>query len=439
MQQIFYNPAQSMNAFTAGEQLGERRRKRETQNVFSGMIGNKDYEGARDYAYSRGAMDLGGAADGVLAGQAQQAKTAEKEKARMTYEGLTAISKLPDFDSRLRMATDLSAQLGIAAPDDPNDLSDHELARQLQVLRIQGGFEEAGPDYGFMNVDGVGYRTDPSAGTMTAMTERPPEAPQGPASAIGKIMADREAGIITEEQAQAAIERATAPRGPLSVTHINPSIDEYVSSLLDPEQTRGNDPALVWDENGKLRVSPNAQQSGLNKQALKFNDLAAKRELVQDDISRALELFTVIDPETGIRTVREGQMVVGPSAAIADIPVFGNSTKAGSMEGMLTTIKANVGFDELQAMREASPTGGALGQVSEQEIAFLQALLGDLEQSRDPTIFMYNMERLNTFLDGRQARFKAAFEADYPSAAESIGRESEARNTVEDLVNKYAE
>lgn len=59
-------------------------------------------------------------------------------------------------------------------------------------------------------------------------------------------------------------------------------------------------------------------------------------------------------------------------------------TEATDLEGTINTIKANIGFEELQAMRQASPTGGALGQVAVQELNFLQAVLGNLDprQSR---------------------------------------------------------
>ena len=193
----------------------------------------------------------------------------------------------------------------------------------------------------------------------------------------------------------------------------------------------------MFDENGLARVSPNAQQQGLNKAALKFNDLAAKNDLVQDDISRALDHFTTVD-ESGVRQVRDGQNSVGWKAAFADIPIFGGSTEAGTMESFLLTLQANVGFDELQAMRESSPTGGALGQVSEREIAFLQALLGNIEQARDPQILMYNLERLQTFMAGRRERFQAAFEADYPSLGETVSREQGVRDEVRDLLDMYA-
>ncbi len=208
--------------------------------------------------------------------------------------------------------------------------------------------------------------------------------------------------------------------------------------LLDPPQVKGKDPSLVFDADGFARVSPSAQQKGLNTAALKFNDLKAKNDLVSDDISRALDHFTAVNPETGVREVNPEQKSVGAYAALSQIPFFGGSTEAGTMESFLTTLQANVGFGELQAMREASPTGGALGQVSEREIAFLQALLGDIEQTRDPKILMYNLERLDTFMAGRQQRFQEAFEADYPSAGEYVDRREGARTDVESLIEKYA-
>ena len=55
---------------------------------------------------------------------------------------------------------------------------------------------------------------------------------------------------------------------------------------------------------------------------------------------------------------------------------------------LIDPIRANIGFAELQAMREASPTGGALGQVAVQELNMLQSVLGSLEtaQSEDDLV-----------------------------------------------------
>lgn len=67
-------------------------------------------------------------------------------------------------------------------------------------------------------------------------------------------------------------------------------------------------------------------------------------------------------------------------------------TPAADMEAMLQTIRANIGFDRLQAMREASPTGGALGQVSEGERRALESTMGNLEQSQTQEQFLENLD-----------------------------------------------
>jgi len=69
-------------------------------------------------------------------------------------------------------------------------------------------------------------------------------------------------------------------------------------------------------------------------------------------------------------------------------------TPAKNLTSLTTTIKANIGFDRLQRMREESPTGGALGQVAVQELEALQATLGSLDNSQTNAQFVGNLERL---------------------------------------------
>jgi len=76
---------------------------------------------------------------------------------------------------------------------------------------------------------------------------------------------------------------------------------------------------------------------------------------------------------------------------------FGNlfeaipGTPAHDTAASIETIVAAIGFDRLQAMRDASPTGGALGQVSEMELRQLNASLGSLRQSSSREQFSENL------------------------------------------------
>jgi len=74
-------------------------------------------------------------------------------------------------------------------------------------------------------------------------------------------------------------------------------------------------------------------------------------------------------------------------------------TGARDLAGSINTIRANIGFDQLNQMRQASPTGGALGNVSNQEIAYLQAVLGDLGQSQSAGELQRNLRRMRDAYD----------------------------------------
>lgn len=75
-------------------------------------------------------------------------------------------------------------------------------------------------------------------------------------------------------------------------------------------------------------------------------------------------------------------------------------SKAKDVSALLDTIKANASFDKLQAMRAASPTGGALGAVSDQENKTLQSAIAALDQSQSPDQFTRNLNRVkNVYLD----------------------------------------
>lgn len=72
-------------------------------------------------------------------------------------------------------------------------------------------------------------------------------------------------------------------------------------------------------------------------------------------------------------------MPKGSTGLPGQLTAWIKSSPAGSLNSIYKTIQAKVGFDELQAMRDASPTGGALGQVSERELEFLSSSIANLD------------------------------------------------------------
>jgi len=141
------------------------------------------------------------------------------------------------------------------------------------------------------------------------------------------------------------------------------------------------DHELITDpETGSMRMaviegSPTAKKE--EALAASQEKLSQTKQTTTDVVNDAFSEFSALLSDDSIFTP-----ITGITGAIASyIP----ATARKDAEAKIDTIKANIGFDKLQAMRDASPTGGALGQVSEREIAFLQATLGslDLSQSRE--------------------------------------------------------
>jgi len=67
-------------------------------------------------------------------------------------------------------------------------------------------------------------------------------------------------------------------------------------------------------------------------------------------------------------------------------------SNATDLNASVDTLKTLIGFDALQKMRDASPTGGALGQVSEREIDFLQSVAGSLSTKQSDEQLIKNLK-----------------------------------------------
>jgi len=83
-------------------------------------------------------------------------------------------------------------------------------------------------------------------------------------------------------------------------------------------------------------------------------------------------------------------------------------TEARYFKGQLDTLKANITFGELTAMREASKTGGALGQVSDREGQLLGAALGSLDQLQSPAQLTAQLTKIKESIQRWQDSFGAS-------------------------------
>lgn len=130
-------------------------------------------------------------------------------------------------------------------------------------------------------------------------------------------------------------------------------------------------PGFRWKTDGSLEAIPGGP-------ADRKNTDAGIREARQRDASMAQADRVVAKVDQALEKV--GLLTAGPGAILSSIP----GTPARNLDSTLQTIKANLGFAELQAMRDASPTGGALGAIAVQELMALQATVASLDQGQSP-------------------------------------------------------
>lgn len=114
-----------------------------------------------------------------------------------------------------------------------------------------------------------------------------------------------------------------------------------------------------------------------------------ERIQTQQAISSANTVFSNVDKALG----KIGPLSTGIAGfATRNIP----GTPAYNLDRIVDTVKANIGFAELSAMRAASPTGGALGQVSEMELKYLQSTIASLDTAQNPQQLRDNLQAVKT-------------------------------------------
>ena len=76
----------------------------------------------------------------------------------------------------------------------------------------------------------------------------------------------------------------------------------------------------------------------------------------------------------------------------ADAAKHMGGTTAADVDAILDTIGSNTAFERLQKMRDNSPTGGALGAISEKELALLRSTIASQNQGQSDEQFQSHMQ-----------------------------------------------
>jgi hypothetical protein len=241
-----------------------------------------------------------------------------------------------------RRSNDLDRQRKIAQIE--RDIAKEEQQRQdIEILSQQRGFK-ASQDIEKQAREDI----DPSIEGPEAGPLRPED-----------LLAASQAQQATEAEVRLSPEKFT---GPDQADVEEKKNQDKLNRELKLIQARGEEQQKVelLRQAGKNKEAKE-KQSGLDKKFL--DSTKNEAQILVREIDRVLPKIT--DATTGVRA----QLTRGVAG-----------TDARKLASNLDSIKAIVGFAKLQEMRNASKTGGALGQVSERENILLQSSRGSLDQ-----------------------------------------------------------
>jgi len=208
-------------------------------------------------------------------------------------------------------------------------------------------------------------------------------------------------GSIIPVQTNALVPGATAPR-PITVT---------------PDPSKFNDIATA---NGIVRVYGDGRTEALQapgggplQEGLSPADQRAQAET---DAEAAAERTRVAQmAEANLYGVQNTRGVIAAAlpnishwtAGLGSVTAVVPGSPAANLAGDLETLEANLSFEKLAEMRANSPTGGALGNITNTELKLLGASMRSLRQSQGPEQLRRNL----AIIDASLARLEAAYAA----------------------------
>lgn len=172
-----------------------------------------------------------------------------------------------------------------------------------------------------------------------------------------------------------------------------------VDGVAYQRQADGSLKALTQKEQEAFNLSEGQSRYAINPTTGQYELVASKGKTYAPGTGNgttpgAVSPYRAEKAANVIAQVDEALNMISPYTAglIGSVSGLIPGTNAKDLQKAIDSIKANIGFDELAAMRDASKTGGALGQVAVQELASLQATLGSLDRTQSPQALYKNLQ-----------------------------------------------
>lgn len=148
-----------------------------------------------------------------------------------------------------------------------------------------------------------------------------------------------------------------------------------------------------FDEQGvPTRVQP---IGGSELERERAQETRQRRRRQQEGQRRSTQFQETVD--RAITAIEENPTLT--TGVIGQLTQFVGGTPARDLNAFVSELQSLAGFERLSQMRRNSPTGGALGNVSNAELRFLQAALGDIDISQSPDQLTEQLRRAGQAFD----------------------------------------
>lgn len=259
-----------------------------------------------------------------------------------------------------------------------------------------------------VDIGGVPYTFDPATGGYMPVTIG---APAQPETVVTEEVAVEETpeGVVAEEQVE--------------VTEVKPEPAQPEQVTITPEllaQQEAERAAAI--ERAKAEAMAEVEAETAVEEEATITPVEIER--ANNIITKNQNLISTIDRAISLAESPRSTGIAGK--ALAETA----GTNAYNLARALDTIFAALAFDELQAMRAASPTGGALGSVSERELQLLGAAQESLDQGQSKEIVLENLRKVKNSYNVLNQNIAEKHNIDYSAPAMS---EAEADALLDEL------
>jgi len=252
------------------------------------------------------------------------------------------------------------------------DSSDsRQLLEQINSGDVEGALREVGTLVEFAQFENI-LPPDPKLQTFS------------PGTQVGRPGAEGSFTVPTAKQQDRLVGiSAASTLGRIFVGEQN-----GVKKFMQATNQAGGDPIRIL-EGITVPKSDTAIQFAIKKLEAEQKRESAQEVKRQEAGLVGFDIQTAIDQSTGIFSTGFSGSIVSA------VP----GTSAFNLKATLKSIRARVGFNKLQEMRANSPTGGALGQVSDKENELLQSVLGSIDQSQSEEQLIRNLNRMKVIFN----------------------------------------